>query len=98
MAQVLDQCFQLLKNVAAKSHDPGLKDTHVSAVHCIEIAGTASRTIQEKRSLNLFRHSSRDVVVVTFDELRDKLREILRLRPRAVIAELPSCATGCWST
>lgn len=79
MAQVLDQRFQLLNNFAAKSHDPGLKDTHVSAVHCIVIAGTAPTTIQEKRSLDLFRHSSKDVVVVTFDELLDKLREILRL-------------------
>jgi hypothetical protein len=79
MAQVLDQRFQLLNNFAAKAHDPLLKDTHVSAVHCIVIAGTAPATIQEKRSLDLFRHSSRDVVVVTFDELLDKLREILRL-------------------
>lgn len=79
MAQVLDQRFQLLNNFAAKSHDPALKDTHVSAVHCIVIAGTAPTVMQEKRSLDLFRHSSKDVVVVTFDELLDKLREILRL-------------------
>ena len=79
MAQVLDQRFQLLNNFAAKAHDPSLKDTHVSAVHCIVIAGTAPATIQEKRSLDLFRHSARDVVVVTFDELLEKLREILRL-------------------
>ena len=79
MAQVLDQRFQFLNNFAAKAHDPSLKDTHVSAVHCIVIAGTAPVTIQEKRSLDLFRHSSRDVVVVTFDELLEKLREILRL-------------------
>jgi len=43
------------------------------------IAGTAPSSIQEKRSLDLFRHSSRDVVVVTFDELLDKLRQLLRL-------------------
>jgi len=79
MAQVLDQRFQLLNNFAAKSHDPALKETHVSAVHCIVIAGMAPATIQEKRSLDLFRHSSKDVVVVTFDELLGKLREILRL-------------------
>lgn len=79
MAQVLDQRFQLLNNFAAKAHDPALKDTHVSAVHCIVIAGTAPTTIQEKRSLDLFRHSSKDVAVITFDELLQKLREILRL-------------------
>ncbi|MBS1942447.1 MAG: DUF4263 domain-containing protein [Bacteroidetes bacterium] len=79
MAQVLDQRFQLLNNFAAKAHDPALKDTHVSAVHCIVIAGTAPATIQEKRSLDLFRHSSKDVAVITFDELLEKLHEILRL-------------------
>jgi hypothetical protein len=79
MAQVLDQRFQLLNNFAARSHDPSLKDTHVAAVHCVVIAGTAPSSIQEKRSLDLFRHSSRDVVVVTFDELLDKLRQLLRL-------------------
>ncbi|MCW0422138.1 Shedu immune nuclease family protein [Xanthomonas sacchari] len=79
MAQVLDQRFQLLNNFAAKAHDPALKNTHVSAVHCIVIAGIAPTTIQEKRSLDLFRHSSKDVAVITFDELLEKLREILRL-------------------
>jgi hypothetical protein len=79
MAQVLDQRFQLLNNFATKAHDLALKDTHVSAVHCIVIAGTTPITIEEKRSLDLFRHASKDVVVVAFDELLDKLREILRL-------------------
>lgn len=100
MAQVLDQRFQLLNNFAAKSHDPSLKDTHVSAVHCIVIAGKAPTTIQEKRSLDLFRHSSKDVVVVTFDELLDKLREILRLmtagtaEPAAALEAVKSTASG----
>lgn len=93
MAQVLDQRFQLLNNFAAKAHDPSLKDTHVSAVHCIVIAGTAPATIQEKRSLDLFRNSSRDVVVVTFDELLEKLREILRLMSAAAPAGTPAPAT-----
>lgn len=79
IAQVLDQRYQLLGNFAAKSHDPALKDTHVSAVHCIVIAGMAPASIQEKRSLDLFRYSSKDVVVVTFDELLDKLRQLFRL-------------------
>ncbi|MDR7152898.1 hypothetical protein J2W49_004876 [Hydrogenophaga palleronii] len=92
MAQVLDQRFQLLNNFAAKSHDPALKDTHVSAVHCIVIAGTAPDTIQKKRSLDLFRHSSRDVVVITFDELLDKLREILRLMTAGAPGPAPTPA------
>jgi hypothetical protein len=56
------------------------------------IAGTAPTTIQEKRSLDLFRHSSRDVVVVTFDELLDKLREILRLMTAGVPGPAPTPA------
>lgn len=79
IAQVLDQRYQLLTNFAAKSQDPLLKDTHVSAVHCIVVAGIAPSTIEGKRSLDLFRNSSKDVAVVTFDELLERLKEILRL-------------------
>ncbi len=79
MAQALDQRYQLVANFLAKAHDPSIKDTHVSAVHCLVIAGTTPEAVGQKRSFDLFRHSSKDVAVVTFDELLEKLREILRL-------------------
>jgi len=80
MAQVLDQRSQLLHHFAVrKSQDSALEGAHVSSVHCIVIAGTMPAGADETRSLDLFRNSSKDVAVVTFDELLEKLRELHRL-------------------
>ena len=80
MAQVLDQRVRLYENFAVLSlNDPSLAGTHISSVQCIVISGTTPKTALEKRSFDIFKHSSKDVTVVTFDELLDKLRELLRL-------------------
>lgn len=79
MAQALDQRYQLMANFLAKSHDPSLKNTHAAAVQCVVVAGRTPAAVEQKRSFDLFRHSSKDVTVLTFDELLEKLREILRL-------------------
>lgn len=80
MAQVLDQRAQLLHHFAAKqSQDKALADTHVSSVNCIVVVGTLPMDSAQIRSLDIFRHSSKDVSVVTFDELLGKLKELHRL-------------------
>ncbi|KAB0773158.1 Shedu immune nuclease family protein [Pseudomonas aeruginosa] len=80
MAQVLDQRAQLLHHFAAKkSQDKALADTHVSSVSCIVVAGILPTDAAKTRSLDLFRHSSKDISVVTFDELLEKLKELHRL-------------------
>lgn len=80
MAQALDQRAVLLHHFAAKkSFDPTLADAHVSSVNCIVVVGTLPKDAAQVRSLDLFRHSSKDVAVVTFDELLAKLKELHRL-------------------
>ena len=80
MAQVLDQRAQLLHHFAAKkSQDKALADANVSSVNCIVVVGTLPTDAAQIRSLDLFRHSSKDVSVVTFDELLEKLKELHRL-------------------
>lgn len=80
MAQVLDQRAQLLHHFAAKkSQDKALADAHVSSVNCIVVVGTLPTDAAQIRSLDLFRHASKDVSVVTFDELLEKLKELHRL-------------------
>lgn len=80
MAQALDQRAVLLHHFAAKkSFDTNLADAHVSSVNCIAIVGTLPKDAAQVRSLDLFRHSSKDVAVVTFDELLAKLKELHRL-------------------
>lgn len=80
MAQALDQRAVLLHHFAAKkSFDVTLADAHVSSVNCIVVVGTLPKAAARVRSLDLFRHSSKDVAVVTFDELLEKLKELHRL-------------------
>ena len=80
MAQALDQRAVLLHHFAAKkSFDSTLTDAHVSSVNCIVIVGTLPKTPAQVRSLDLFRHSSKDIAVVAFDELLAKLKELHRL-------------------
>lgn len=80
MAQALDQRAVLLQHFAAKkSFDPTLADAHVSSVNCIVVVGTLPKEAAQVRSLDLFRHSSKDVAVIAFDELLAKLKELHRL-------------------
>ncbi len=80
MAQVLDQRAQLLHYFASKvSQDKSMEGMHVSSATCILIVGTLPAEHAQTRSLDLFRHSSKDVVVITFDELLEKLKQLHRL-------------------
>ncbi|MCG8911020.1 Shedu immune nuclease family protein [Pseudomonas sp. DP-17] len=96
MAQALDQRAQLLHHFAGKkSQDPTSASVHVSSVNCIVIAGTLPTEPPQMRSLDLFRHSSKDVTVITFDELLEKLKELYRLMSggKAVPAKNPQAPT-----
>lgn len=87
MAQVLDQRAQLLHHFATKkSEDKTLAEAHVSSVNCIVVVGTLPTDAAQIRSLDLFRHSSKDVSVVTFDELLEKLKELYRLMSAGTLA------------
>ena len=84
VTQVLDQAYHLTKNL------PGLKESSRQwelesyAVSCFVIAGrTPSADAPAKqKSLELFRANSRNVTIVTYDEILERLR-LLRdfLRP-----------------
>jgi hypothetical protein len=54
-------------------------DLSAYSIHCIVVAGTTAKTDEERKSLDLYRNSSKDVVVVTFDELLEKLKIIQHL-------------------
>ena len=55
-----------------------MEGTHVGHVHCLVVAGRNPETADKRRSLDLFRSATKDVAVVTFDELLEKLRAIHR--------------------
>lgn len=79
ISQVLDQRSELIMNFHTRAHNPGMEGTHVGHVHCLVVAGRNAAEADKRRSLDLFRNATKDVAVVTFDELLEKLRAIHRL-------------------
>lgn len=79
ISQVLDQRSELTVNFHARARSPGMESAHVGHVQCIVIAGRDPDSLDKRRSLDLFRNATKDVAVVTFDELLEKLRAIYRV-------------------
>lgn len=78
ISQALDQRAELTANFHARSRHRSMEGTHVGHVHCLVVAGRNPETADRRRSLDLFRCATKDVAVVTFDELLEKLRAIHR--------------------
>lgn len=79
ISQVLDQKYRLQYSFTQKAYESGLTNVHPYSIQCIVIVGTAPTSKDERKSLELFRNSTKDVAIVTFDELLEKLKEIQRV-------------------
>ena len=79
ISQVLDQRLKLQTNFTQKAYESGLTEVHPYAIQCIVIAGRSPVERAAKKSLELFRNATKDVTVITFDELLQKLKEIQRV-------------------
>lgn len=79
ISQVLDQRSELIVNFHSRASNPDMEGTHVGHVQCLVIAGLDPATPDKRRSLDLFRSATKDVAVITFDELLEKLKAIHRL-------------------
>ncbi|MFZ3019789.1 MAG: Shedu immune nuclease family protein [Gallionella sp.] len=79
ISQVLDQKYRLQTSFTQKAYESGLTDVHPYSIQCIVIVGTSPAQRDEKKSLELLRNSTKDVTIVTFDELLEKLKEIKRV-------------------
>jgi hypothetical protein len=79
VSQVLDQKYRLQNSFTQKAYESGLTNVHPYSIQCIVIVGMSPSGKDEKKSLELFRNSTKDVTIVTFDELLEKLKEIQRV-------------------
>ncbi|MES2536726.1 MAG: Shedu immune nuclease family protein [Pseudomonadota bacterium] len=75
--QCLDQRFMFQKHIANIKDDSDISALETYGVKCILIVGTVPTEKVQRKSFELFRHSLKDVEVVTFDELLAKLELIL---------------------
>jgi hypothetical protein len=74
--QVLDQKYQFQKQIAQIKDNTRLYDIESYAVHCCLVIGKTPDGDDQKKSFELFRRNSKDVEIVTFDELLEKLKQL----------------------
>jgi hypothetical protein len=74
--QALDQKYQFQKQIAQIKENTRLYDIESYAVHCCLVIGRTPEGDDRKKSFELFRRNSKDVEIVTFDELLAKLRQL----------------------
>ncbi|MFG6667135.1 Shedu immune nuclease family protein [Halomonas sp. HNIBRBA4712] len=76
VTQVLDQCYQLQKNISTIKVDSRVYDIESYAIHCILIIGTMPTDENQKKSLEIYRRNSKNVQIITFDEMLVKLKQL----------------------
>ena len=74
--QALDQRYQFQKQIAQIKDNTRLYDIESYAVHCCLVIGNTPDGDDRKKSFELFRRNSKDVEIVTFDELLEKLKQL----------------------
>ena len=74
--QALDQKYQFQRQVAQIKENSRLYDIESYAVHCCLVVGTTPESEDRQKSFELFRRNSKDVEIVTFDELLEKLKQL----------------------
>ena len=75
--QVLDQKHQFEQDIARIKVNSRIFDIESYSVHCCLIIGKMPSNEDKMKSLELFRRNSKDVEIVTFDELLEKLKQLL---------------------
>jgi len=77
ITQVLYQQSALRSHWLAHQSRPELRDSRPDSIRCVVIAGKNPTDEMKRRSFEIFRNACKDVDVVTFDELLEKLRLLL---------------------
>ena len=74
--QALDQKYQFQTHIEPIRHNSRIRDLESYSVHCCLIVGRLPSDEDQLKSFELFRGNSKDVEIVTFDELLEKLRQL----------------------
>ena len=77
--QVLDQRLKLLTNIAQTRFNSKINDLEVSAVECVVVAGRTPEGDEALSSFELMRSQFKDVRIITFDELLERLKVLREL-------------------
>ena len=76
MNQTLDQKHRLEQEIAQIKVNSRIYDIESYSLHCCLIVGTVPSGEDRLRSFEMFRGNSKDVEIITFDELLEKLKHV----------------------
>jgi hypothetical protein len=79
IAQVQDQKFQLQNNFNDLAYKSGWNDFHAFSVHCVVIIGRSPSDRHKNKSFEFTRNSLKDVQIITYDEMLDKIKHLHQL-------------------
>lgn len=71
--QVLDQKYRFEKAITQIKEDSCIYDINTYSVHCCLVIGTISEVESRRKSFEVFRGNSKNVNIITYDELLEKL-------------------------
>lgn len=74
--QLLDQKYKLQQEISQLKITSRMYDIESYSIGCLLIIGKTPETFEQKKSFELFRGNSRDIEIITFDELLEKLRQL----------------------
>lgn len=74
--QVLDQKYQFEREISRIKDNSGIFDIKSYSVHCCLVIGTMPSEDNQQKSFELFRGNSKDIEIITFDELLEKLKNL----------------------
>ena len=86
--QVLDQKYRLQKNIASIKEESRIYDIETYSVHCALVIGKVPDNLDKQKSFEIFRRNSRDVEIITFDELLIKLKLLHNLLSNYEVDEI----------
>ncbi len=72
--QMLDQKRELQKDIARIKESSRIYDLETYALHGVLIVGTTPKGVDQQKSFELFRGNSKDITIITFDQLLGKLK------------------------
>mgnify|MGYP001184984827 FL=1 len=73
---MLDQKHKFQKEIAGIKDNSRIYDLESYAVHGVLVIGKTPNDPDEQKSFELFRGNSKDIAIVTFDELLEKLKQL----------------------
>lgn len=74
--QLLDQIYKFQKNIASLKEESGIYNIETYSVVGVLLIGRSLEIKSQRKSFELFRGNSKNIIIITFDELLEKLKQL----------------------